>query len=175
MYHTCVSIVPPPLPPRGNRDKEPSQPQASNVCHVSTTYIGGSNSDSCIAKSSIESSLRNEGGACLKKAAKDEVTIGGQSTHSSQVSVTNKPSKSAMKQSGIQLQISINSSSNSPDGSKNSSNSMKKSTYSNTSSQSRASSSNITEVARSNRNSKDGPKIKKLRDLLLTDNNVESS
>lgn len=164
-------LVPPPIPPRGNRDKESGQHQGTNVCHVSTTYIGGSNSESCTGQSSLEPSVAGEIGTGLPKSIRDEVTIGNQSTLSSQVSVTNKQ-KPQLKQTGLQLQISVNSSTNS---SACSSNLTKKQTLSKVSSQSISSSSNRTDGAKTSRTGRDGPKIKKLRDLLLADNNVESS
>ena len=167
-------LVPPPIPPRGNRDKESGHHQGTNVCHVSTTYIGGSTPEASTGQPSLESSVAGETTAGLTKAIRDEVTIGNQSTHSSQVSVTNKH-KPQLKQTGLQLQISVNSTSNSPTCSSSSLNSTKKQTDSKLPSHSTSSSSNRTGATRTSRSSKDGPKIKKLRDLLLADSNVESS
>ena len=170
--------MPPPIPPRGNRDKETNQSQLSNVCHVSTTYIGGPNTEISSRQSTPEQSSTNrESKSGLSQ--RDEVTIGNQSTLSSQVSVSNKQTKSApMQQTGLQLKISVNSSSvDSSTSSINTSNITKKPTITKVSSQSTSfSSSNKIDSPRTSKSSRgESPKIKKLRDLLLADSDVESS
>merc|ERR1711997_389356 len=135
-----------------------------NICHVSTTYIGGSAPE--MSPGHVAEPNDFKIAPSSKQNLDDEVTIGNQSTHSSQVSVTNK-----IKQPGLQLKISVNSSSNSSYPSPNSAPILaKKHTLSKVPSQSAiGSSSNNKDELRSSRRSKDGPKIKKLRDLLLAD------
>jgi len=167
--------VPPPIPPRSNREKDIGA-QGSSICHVSTTYIGGSAPEMSPGHTSEPNDFKIAPSS--KHNLDDEVTIGNQSTHSSQVSVTNKQKQpQQIKQTGLQLKISVNSSSNSSYPSPNSAPILaKKQTISKVPSQSSiGSSSNNKDELRSSRRSKDGPKIKKLRDLLLADSDVESS
>ena len=167
-------LVPPPIPPRGNRDKDPGQQPSTNICHVSTTYIGGTNTDASPLQSNQDISVPREVKKGSTKGTRDEVTIGNQSTHSSQVCVTNTQ-KSPLKQTGLQLKISVNSSLDSSVPPTKTSHSAKEQSLARISSQSTSSSSNKTDVTRASKNSSDGPKIKKLRDLLLADSDVESS
>ena len=109
--------VPPPVPPRGNRDKDTGHLQGTNICHVSTTYIGGPSSESSVSQPIIAPATKSDSKSGLGKSVHDEVTIGSQSTHSSQVNVTNKQN-SLLQKPGLQLQISVNSSSI-PSGSSN--------------------------------------------------------
>ena len=165
--------MPPPIPPRSNREKDVGA-QGSNICHVSTTYIGGSAPEMSPGPEPNDFKIAPSS----KHNLDDEVTIGNQSTHSSQVSVTNKQKQpQQIKQTGLQLKISVNSSSNSSYPSPNSAPILaKKHTISKVPSQSSiGSSSNNKDELRGSRRSKDGPKIKKLRDLLLADSDVESS
>ena len=175
---TFDNTVPPPIPPRGNRERETNQSQISNVCHVSTTYIGGSSNDVSSRQSTqLQSPTNMIMKSELSNNQREEVTIGNQSTLSSQVSVSNRQSKSVpIQQTGLQLKISVNSSSsnlvNSP---LDTSNIAKKPTVSKVSSQSTSLSSNKTVNPRSSTGTREGPKIQKLRDLLLADSDVESS
>ena len=174
LFHT----VPPPIPPRGNREKETNQSQISNVCHVSTTYIGGSNVEISSRQSTQQQSptnliMKSE----LSNNQREEVTIGNQSTLSSQVSVSNRQSKSVpIQHTGLQLKISVNSSSsnlaNSP---LDTSNIAKKPIVTQLSAQATSLSSNKTANPRTSTSSRESPKIQKLRDLLLADSDVESS
>jgi hypothetical protein len=172
--NTEAQRVPPPIPPRGNRDKDSGHHQGTNICHVSTTYIGGTNTDLSTSKSNQEMSMSREIKKGSTKSIRDEVTIGNQSTHSSQVCVTNKQ-KTSLKQTGLQLKISVNSSLDSSVSSTNTSHSTKEQSVPKISPQSTSSSSNKPDGTRTTKNTKDGPKIKKLRDLLLSDSDVESS
>ena len=169
-----IFAVPPPIPPRGNRDKESNQNQISNICHVSTTYIGGASTE---IPSEEQSTNIRELKSGLKQRQPDEVTIGNQSTLSSQVSVSNKQQKhSNMNQTGLQLKISVNSSSVRASNSfANTSNVIKKHTITKVSSESTTCSSNKTVSPKASKSTREGPKIKKLRDLLLADSDVESS
>ena len=108
------------------------------------------------------------------KSIKDEVTIGNQSTHSSQVCVTNKQ-KSSLKKPGLQLKISVNSTLDSSSSPTNTSSLAKEKSVTKLAPQPTSSSSNKTDGVKASKNTKDGPKIKKLRDLLLSDSDVESS
>ena len=168
--------MPPPIPPRSNREKDVGAAHGSNICHVSTTYIGGAAPEMSPGHASEPNDFKIAPSS--KQNLDDEVTIGNQSTHSSQISVTNKQKQpQPIKQTGLQLKISVNSSSNSSYPSPNSAPILaKKHTISKVPSQSAiGSSSNNKDELRSSRRSKDGPKIKKLRDLLLADSDVESS
>ena len=170
--------VPPPIPPRGNREKETSQAPMSNVCHVSTTYIGGSNTEITSRQSPKEMSpINQEMKSGISQNKQDEVTIGNQSTLSSQVSVSNKQTKTVpMQQTGLQLKIAVNSSSTiASKSSLDTSNVTKKPTITKVSSQSSSFSSNKTSSPRSSKSSRENVKIQKLRDQLLTDSDVESS
>ena len=169
--------MPPPIPPRGNREKESNQNQISNVCHVSTTYIGGTNTDIPLGQSTQEQSNSIREFKSGSKRQQDEVTIGNQSTLSSQVCVSNKQQKPThMKQTGLQLKISVNSASVDASNSLvNTSSVMKNQTITKVSSESTPCSSNKTDSPRTSKSSRESPKIKKLRDLLLADSDVESS
>ena len=175
---TFDNTVPPPIPPRGNRERETNQSQISNVCHVSTTYIGGSSNDVSSRQSTkLQSPTNMIMKSELSNNQREEVTIGNQSTLSSQVSVSNKQSKSVpIQQTGLQLKISVNSSSsnlaNSP---LDTSNIAKQPSVSKVSSQSTSLSSNKAVNPRTSTGTREGPKIQKLRDLLLADSDVESS
>ena len=175
---TFDKTVPPPIPPRGNRERETNQSQISNVCHVSTTYIGGSNNEVSSRQSTQQQSptnliMKSE----LSNNQREEVTIGNQSTLSSQVSVSNRQSKSVpIQQTGLQLKISVNSSSSNLTNSPlDTSNIGKKPTVSKVSSQSTSLLSNRTVNPRTSTGTRESPKIQKLRDLLLADSDVESS
>jgi hypothetical protein len=172
--NTEAQRVPPPIPPRGNRDKDSGQHQGTNICHVSTTYIGGTNAELSTSQSNQDMSMSREIKKGSTKSIKDEVTIGNQSTHSSQVCVTNKQ-KSSLKKTGLQLKISVNSTLDSSSSPTNTSSLAKEKSVTKLGPQPTSSSSNKTDGVKASKNTKDGPKIKKLRDLLLSDSNVESS
>ena len=79
--------MPPPIPPRSNREKDVGA-HGLNICHVSTTYIGGSAPE--MSPGHVAEPNDFKIATSSKQNLDDEVTIGNQSTHSSQVSVTNK-------------------------------------------------------------------------------------
>ena len=95
--------MPPPIPPRSNREKDVGA-YGLNICLVSTTYIGGSAPEMSPAHASEPNDFKITPSS--KQNLDDEVTIGNQSTHSSQVSVTNKQKQPIqMKQTGLQLKF----------------------------------------------------------------------
>ena len=166
--------MPPPVPPRGNRDKDSGQLQGTNICHVSTTYIGGPSLESSVSQPIIAPATKSDVKSGIGKSTQDEVTIGNQSTHSSQVNVTNKRNSLSNKP-GLQLQISVNSTSVPSSSSSTTPTLISRQSSSNVSSTSTVLTRNNVDGKKNSKTAKDSPKIKKLRDLLLADNDVESS